>query len=244
MRILDKNSSLEDIDYREGAVILIDKPLEWTSFDVVNKLRHKLRHRYGLKKFKVGHNGTLDPLATGLLMIFVGKYTKKIPLEENHDKRYTGDIKLGVTTPSLDRETEECAPMPFDHISIDDIHKTASSFIGTSLQTIPIFSATKINGVRMYKLARKGEEFKVKSKEVVFHEIEITNVDLPIVSFDVLCGKGTYIRAFARDLGKKMKTSAYLYTLRRTEVGSYLAENAFSVDEFCDKLETSEYKSK
>lgn len=243
MRVLNKNSCLNNIDFREGAVILIDKPLEWTSFDVVNKLRYKLRHKYGLKKFKVGHNGTLDPLATGLLMIFVGKYTKKIPLEENHDKRYTGDIKLGVTTPSLDRETKEGETSQIDHIQKSEIIEKASSFLGTSLQTIPIFSATKINGVRMYKLARKGEEFKVKSKEVTFYEVEITNIDLPIVSFDVLCGKGTYIRAFARDLGEKLKTSAYLYSLRRTEISNYSAKDAFTVEEFCEKLEASEYNS-
>jgi len=243
MRILDKNTSLDGIDFREGAVILINKPYEWTSFDVVNKLRYKLRHRYGLKKFKVGHNGTLDPLATGLLMIFVGKYTKKIPLEENHDKRYTGEIKLGVTTPSLDKETEEENPLPIDHIDNNQILDSAASFLGDSLQTIPIFSATKVNGVRMYKLARKGEEFKVKQKEVTFHEVKITNIDMPFVSFDVLCGKGTYIRAFARDLGEKLKTSAYLYNLRRTEISSHSAENAFTVDEFCEKLEASEHSS-
>jgi len=244
MIVLDKNSTITDIDFREGAVILIDKPLEWTSFDVVNKLRYKLRHKYGLKKFKVGHNGTLDPLATGLLMIFVGKYTKKIPLEENHDKRYTGTVKLGVTTPSLDRETEEGENVSYAHIQNNDIKLQAKSFLGTSLQTIPIFSATKINGVRMYKLARKGEEFKTKSKEVVFHEVNITKITPPMISFDVLCGKGTYIRAFARDLGEKLKTSAYLYSLRRTEISNYSAANAFSVNEFCEKLEASEYSSK
>ena len=241
MIIVDKNRNIDSIDFKEGAVILIDKPLEWTSFDVVNKIRYHFRRKFGLKKFKVGHNGTLDPLATGLLMIFVGKYTKRIPLEENHDKRYTGSIKLGVTTPSLDRETEECDPKKTDHISKEMILDKAHSFLGKSIQTIPIFSATKINGVAMYKLARKGEEFKQKSKEVIFHEVTLSKIELPFVFFDVLCGKGTYIRAFARDLGEKLETSAYLYGLRRTEISKYSVDNALSVEEFCQKLDACEY---
>lgn len=244
MIVVDKSTDITNIDFKSGALILIDKPLEWTSFDVVNKLRFKLRHKYGLKKFKVGHNGTLDPLATGLLMIFVGKYTKLIPNEENHDKRYTGTIKLGCTTPSLDRETEENEFIPLDsNISDDLINDTAKSFLGKSVQQIPIFSATKVNGVAMYKLARKGEEFKIKSKEVTFHCIDITNIDLPYVSFDVLCGKGTYIRAFARDLGKKLNSAGYLYSLRRTQISKYSVTDAISVEDFCNKLESSEYSS-
>lgn len=243
MVIVDKDTDIESIDFKEGAVILVDKPLTWTSFDVVNKIRYRLRHKYGLKKFKVGHNGTLDPLATGLLMIFVGKYTKLIPKEENHDKRYTGTIKLGCTTPSLDRETEECDFKPIDHISDKLVKDSAATFLGDSIQKIPIFSATKINGVAMYKLARKGESFQIKSKEVTFHNIDVTGINLPLVQFDVLCGKGTYIRAFARDLGEKLNASAYLYDLRRTQISSYSVERAVTVEEICNKLEKSEHSS-
>lgn len=243
MKVVDKDTDLGNIDFKAGAMILIDKPLEWTSFDVVNKIRYKLRKMYGLKKFKVGHNGTLDPLATGLLMIFVGKYTKLIPNEENHNKRYTGRIKMGVTTPSLDRETDECDASPTDHLTKEMVIEKAKSFLGKSIQEIPIYSATKINGVAMYKLARQGKEFKVKSKEVEFLEIDIQDVNLPFVNFDVLCGKGTYIRAFARDLGQELKTTSYLYELRRTEISNYSVNRALSIDAFCDKIDLCEHTS-
>lgn len=181
MRLLTRHSNLSRIPYDEGAAILVDKPLEWTSFDVVNKIRFPLRKLYDRKKFKVGHNGTLDPLATGLLMIFTGKYTKLIPQEENHDKRYTGVIKLGATTASLDRETEETDKIEALSLSAAEIEQSLSTFSGEMMQEIPRYSAAKVGGKRMYKLARAKKEFKPKSKPVFFNEVNLLNIDLPYV---------------------------------------------------------------
>ena len=236
MIIIKNGSELSNIDYEAGVAILVDKPLGWTSFDVVNKIRHRLRHKYGRKKFKVGHNGTLDPLATGLLMIFTGKYTKRIPLEENHNKRYIGTVKLGATTASLDREMEETDIVDDLVVSEAEILKAISTFDGEMTQEIPIYSATKINGTAMYKLARKDKKFKPKTKKVIYHEIKMTGFDLPYVNIDILCGKGTYIRAFARDLGAVLSTPAYLYALRRTGISSYSIDDALSVDEICEAI--------
>ncbi len=236
MIIVKKGTDISSIDFREGAVILIDKPLEWTSFDVVNKLRFALRRKYGIKKFKVGHNGTLDPLATGLLMIFTGKYTKKIPLEENHDKRYEGIVKLGATTNTLDREKDEEDLRDTSMITLEAVQQQMSKFAGPMMQEIPIYSAQKINGVPMYKLARQEKAFKPKVKPVVFHSTELKKFDNPYVEFDILCGKGTYIRAFARDLGKALDTSAYLYALRRTGIANYSVEEALDVHTVFDKI--------
>lgn len=228
--IVKKGTDLDKVNFEEGAIILIDKPLKWTSFDVVNKIRWPLRHKYGKKKFKVGHNGTLDPLATGLLMIFTGRYTKRIPQEENHDKRYIGQVKLGATTDTLDREMEEKDLQDISNITLDQIRAKAQTFIGEIEQEIPIYSATKVNGQAMYKLARKNKEFVRKTKKVTFHEVEINGYEEPLVDFDILCGKGTYIRAFARDLGTSLDTSAYLYGLRRTEIAQYSVDDALDVN--------------
>ena len=243
MVIIDNKTDLSNIDFKEGAVILIDKPYEWTSFDVVNKIRYRLRHLYQQKKFKVGHNGTLDPLATGLLMIFTGKYTKKIPLEENHDKKYTAKIKFGFETESLDRETEEINPIDIDQIDLSSIKKTCDGFIGEQIQEIPIYSATKTKGVAMYKLARNGIEFERKSKKVIFHSIDNISYNPPFCTCDILCGKGTYIRAFARDLAEKLNNRAYLYDLKRTQIGDYKVDGALNIEEICQKLERLEHKS-
>ena len=194
-------------------------------------------NKYDIKRFKVGHNGTLDPLATGLLMIFTGKYTKKIPLEENHDKGYDGKIKLGATTASLDCETEEINISPYDHVTLSAINDTANSFIGIQEQEIPIYSATKIGGKRMYKMARKDQEVAKKFKTVEFKNINILDFSPPYIDFSLLCGKGTYVRAFARDLGIKLNTTAYLYALRRTSIGGHDVKNALGVEEFCTYLE-------
>jgi len=225
MIIIDKNSIDTTVDYKEGCIFLVDKPSGWTSFDVVNKIRFALRSLYQQKKFKVGHNGTLDPLATGLLMIFVGKYTKIISHEENHDKRYDGQIKLGATTLSLDREYDEIEPLPIDHIELKDIETHMASFIGDSIQEIPIFAANKVDGQPMYKLARKGKKFKPRNKTVTFHELKLLKYDKPLIDFDITCGKGTYVRAFARDLGRKLGTSAYLYALRRTQISNLVCHS-------------------
>ena len=236
MNIITKESGLSGVDFREGAVILVDKPLKWTSFDVVNKIRHKLRYKYGLKKFKVGHNGTLDPLATGLLMIFTGKYTKRIPDHEGHNKRYIGTVKLGATTETLDREKEESDIRNVDHIDTQKVGQASEHFSGEMQQEIPFYSAKKINGQAMYSLARKGKLIKPRYKSVEYHKVELLSFDNPYAQFDILCGKGTYIRAFARDLGRQLDTSAYLYDLRRTEVGNYKVTDAVDLDTFCDKL--------
>ncbi len=236
MIVIDKHTIDTEVDYEAGCVFLVDKPLGWTSFDVVNKIRFALRSLYQRKKFKVGHNGTLDPLATGMLMIFVGKYTKIIPHEENHDKRYDGQIKLGVTTESLDREYDEIETQPYDHVDTDAISAAMDTFLGDVMQEIPIFAANKVNGVPMYKLARKGRAFKPRSKMVTFHDIKMLGYEAPYVDFDLTCGKGTYVRAFARDLGQKLGTSAYLYSLRRTQISNFSLDNALSVEEVCQSI--------
>lgn len=237
MIVLTSDMDGHNVDYEAGAVILVDKPLGWTSFDVVNKIRFRLRHRYGRKKFKVGHNGTLDPLATGLLMIFVGKYTKKIPLEENHDKRYVGTVKLGATTESLDREFPETdvvtENLDFPQASIES---ALAKFDGEMTQEIPIYSAAKVNGKAMYKMARKNQSFKPKTKTVFFHEVELLDYESPLVKVDILCGKGTYIRGFARDLGAALGTPAYLYDLRRTEIAEHHVDNAWTVEAICEAI--------
>ena len=236
MIILKKGVDISKIDFQSGAVILIDKPLEWTSFDVVNKLRFSLRRKYGIKKFKVGHNGTLDPLATGLLMIFTGKYTKRIPLEENHDKRYTGKIKLGATTETLDREKPEEDLQDISHISAGQVQEALGHFSGVMEQEIPFYSAAKVGGVPMYKLARQKKKPVVKVKTVHYHEVNMLNFDSPYVDVDILCGKGTYVRAFARDLGAELDTSAYLYALRRTAIAEYNVEDALDVIDVFDQI--------
>lgn len=236
MIVIDKDNIEQKVDYESGCVFLVDKPLDWTSFDVVNKIRFSLRSLYGRKKFKVGHNGTLDPLASGLLMIFVGKYTKLIPNEENHDKRYESVVKLGATTESLDRELEEIDFKSFDHVDLETINKTAMTFLGESMQEIPVYSAAKINGRAMYKLARAGKKFKPKSKPVIIHSIDVKSYDAPFISIDILCGKGTYVRAFARDIGQKLNTSAYLYALRRTGISNFSVDKALSIDEICKSI--------
>lgn len=235
MIIVDKHNT-DEIDFLAGATILVDKPLKWTSFDVVNKIRWQLRDHYKIKKIKVGHNGTLDPLATGLLMIFTGKNTKLIPNEENHDKSYVGKVKLGATTESLDTETEEIEIKPFDHVNEEAVLTQLNSFLGESMQEIPIYSAAKVNGKAMYKLARAGKAIKPKFKPVIFHKIEPLSIELPYIECDITCGKGTYIRAFAKDLGIKLNTSAYLYGLRRTAISNFSVENALSVDEICQRI--------
>lgn len=237
MIILTAGTDVSQVDWEAGCVILVDKPLEWTSFDVVNKIRWRLRQKYGKKKFKVGHNGTLDPLATGLLMIFVGKYTKLIPKEENHDKRYVGTVKLGATTESLDREFPEKEILTDGlDFPLSEVEEALSRFNGEMLQEIPIFSATKINGKAMYKLARKNQKFKPKSKTVHFHEVNLVNYESPLVRVDILCGKGTYIRGFARDLGAALHTPAYLYDLRRTEIAKHHVDKAWTVEDICEAI--------
>ncbi|MBR9860916.1 tRNA pseudouridine(55) synthase TruB [bacterium] len=201
-------------------MILIDKPLEWTSFDVVKKMRRLAQIK------KVGHAGTLDPLATGLLIVCFGKYTKKIEGIQALKKEYTGTFKIGSTTPSFDLETEEDGSYETDHITLELLEEAASGFIGDIEQVPPIYSAVKIDGKRAYEHARKGEDVKMKSRIVHIEEFEITRVELPEVDFRIVCSKGTYIRSIARDFGEALNSGAHLISLRRTAIGPYKVEDA------------------
>ena len=223
-------------DYKNGQVLLIDKPLEWTSFQVVNKLRWHIRKQFDLKKIKVGHAGTLDPLATGLLIICTGKQTKSINIYQGQIKEYTGTFVVGATTPSYDLETEIDKTFPIDHITDALIYKTTSQFIGKIQQKPPIFSAIKIEGKRLYELARKGETTEIKSREIEIKEFEITKIDLPNIEFRVVCSKGTYIRSLAYDFGKALESGGHLSALRRTKIGDYAVDNAQTIEGFIEAL--------
>ena len=223
-------------DYKNGQVLLIDKPLEWTSFQAVNKLRWHIKQRFNIKKIKVGHAGTLDPLATGLLIICTGKQTKEINIYQGQNKEYTGIFKIGATTPSYDLETEINETFPISHITEEFIKKTTHQFLGEIDQKPPIFSAIKKEGRRLYELARKGETTEIKSRKVTISEFEITTINLPEIEFRVVCSKGTYIRSLAFDFGKAMNTGAHLSALRRTKIGEFSVKNADSIEGFINQL--------
>tara|TARA_R110001592_G_scaffold52471_4_gene160492 strand:- start:1225 stop:1917 length:693 start_codon:yes stop_codon:yes gene_type:complete len=223
-------------DFKNGQVLLIDKPLNWTSFQVVNKLRWEIKQRYSIKKIKVGHAGTLDPLATGLLIICTGKQTKEIDIYQGQIKEYTGTITLGATTPSYDLETEIDKIFSIEHISEELLKETTKQFIGEIQQKPPIFSAIKKDGKRLYELARKGETTEIKARTVTVSEFEITNINLPKVDFKVICSKGTYIRSLAFDFGVALNSGAHLSALRRTKIGEFSVDKGLSVDEFIENL--------
>ncbi len=208
-------------DFKEGKVILIDKPLEWTSFQVVNKLRCHIRKKFNIKKIKVGHAGTLDPLATGLLIICTGKFTKKIDEYQGQIKEYTGEITLGATTPSYDLETEINATFPVGHITEELIYDTTKKFIGEIAQKPPIFSAIKKEGKRLYEFAREGKNTDIKARKITISEFEISKIDLPKINFKVVCSKGTYIRSLVYDFGLALNSGAHLSGLRRTKIGDF-----------------------
>ncbi len=216
--------TLEEI--QEGQIFLIDKPLDWTSFDAVNKIRWNIRKTYNLKKIKVGHAGTLDPKATGLLIICTGKFTKKIESIQAESKVYTGQIKLGASTPTYDTESEENQFFSIEHITDELIHQTVQKFIGEIDQLPPIHSALKVDGKRMYELARAGVEVEVKPRKITIHDFKITKIDLPFVEFEVHCSKGTYIRSLAYDFGKALNSGGYLTELRRTKIGEFSVDAA------------------
>jgi tRNA pseudouridine55 synthase len=216
------------MDFAAGTALLVNKPLHWTSFDVVNKLRNALKRKYG-SKIKVGHAGTLDPLATGLLIICTGKFTKSIDTYQAQEKEYTGTLTLGATTPTLDAEMAPDHLYPTDHITPDLILTAAQTFIGEIEQIPPIYSALKIKGQTAYSAARKGIELEMKPRLVTIHEFEITEIELPSVSFRVVCSKGTYIRSLARDLGKAVGSGAYLTGLCRTRSGEHKLTEAWEV---------------
>jgi tRNA pseudouridine55 synthase len=223
-------------DYQAGQVLLIDKPLTWTSFQAVNKLRWEIRQAYNIKKIKVGHAGTLDPLATGLLIICTGKMTKQINTFQGQDKEYTGTFVLGSTTPSFDLETEIDQTFPTEHITEGLIHDTTKEFIGTIQQFPPVFSAIKKDGKRLYEFARAGEDVEIKSRTVSISEFEITNIEGNNIHFRVVCSKGTYIRSLAHDFGKALNSGAHLSVLRRTKIGEFHVDNAMSPKDFIEKL--------
>lgn len=225
-------------DFQNGQVLLIDKPLNWTSFQVVNKLRWKIRKTFNLKKIKVGHAGTLDPLATGLLVICTGKMTKQINTFQAQIKEYTGTIVLGSSTPSFDLETEINNTFPTVHITKELIHQTTQQFIGEIEQCPPIFSAIRKEGKRLYEFARAGETVEIKSRKVTISEFEITSIDGLEVNFRVVCSKGTYIRSLANDFGKAMQSGSHLSVLRRTKIGDYNVKNAISIEDFISTLDT------
>ena len=218
-------------EFLSGRVLLIDKPLGWTSFDVVKKIKALLRHRLKLKKIKVGHAGTLDPLATGLLIICTGKKTREIENYQNKEKEYTGTFFLGASTPSSDLETEPDEFFPTDHITETLVNEAARNFTGELDQVPPLFSAKKIDGERAYFHARRGDATVLKSNKIFIHDFEITQLDLPEVKFRVVCSKGTYIRALARDFGKKINSGSYLKELRRTKIGMFSVEDAWSIEQ-------------
>tara|TARA_B110001450_G_scaffold5133_1_gene5365 strand:- start:7528 stop:8232 length:705 start_codon:yes stop_codon:yes gene_type:complete len=224
-------------EYQDGQVLLIDKPINWTSFQAVNKIRWHIKQRFGIKKIKVGHAGTLDPLATGLLIVCTGKQTKQINIYQGQIKEYTGTFIIGATTPSYDLETDIDEKFSTTHISDELLHKTTKQFIGDIEQKPPIFSAIKKDGKRLYEFARKGETVEINARTVRVLEFEITKINLPQVEFRVVCSKGTYIRSLAFDFGFALNSGAHLSALRRTKIGDFSIEKGLSIEDFIDQLE-------
>lgn len=220
-------------DFIEGQILLIDKPLTWSSFQAVNKLKYVLKRKFDLpKKFKIGHAGTLDPLATGLLIVCTGKFTKKIPAIQAQTKEYTGTFIVGATTPSYDLETEVDATFPTKHITPDLIEKTLQQFLGEIDQKPPVFSAIKKEGKRLYEHAREGSEVIIEARKTTIFEFEITRIALPEIDFRVQCSKGTYIRSLAYDFGLALQSGAHLAALRRTKIGEFAVNDAITPDDF------------
>jgi tRNA pseudouridine55 synthase len=228
---------LTDQGYKDGQVLLFDKPLEWSSFQLVNKVRWLIRSNLNIKKIKVGHAGTLDPLATGLMIICTGKFTKRINEFMGQEKEYTGTFTLGGTTPSYDLETEVDETFSTEHITEEAIYAFAKANTGTIQQRPPVFSALKKDGKRLYEYARAGEEVDIPLRETVIHSFEITRIALPEVDFKVSCSKGTYIRSLAYDFGKGLESGAHLTALRRTKIGEYSVDSATTVEAFVKAFE-------
>lgn len=234
---MDVASRPQEYDFQQGALVLIDKPLEWTSFDVVNKIRYALKRTLKIKKIKVGHSGTLDPMATGLLVICTGKFTKQLQDLQGLNKTYTGTLKLGATTPSYDLETAEDEHFPIEHITPEIMERARQQFLGDIKQLPPIFSAVKVDGQPLYKKARKGIDVEVEPRAVRIDDFELTRIQLPEVDFKVKCSKGTYIRSLAYDFGKACDSGAYLTGLRRTRIGQYAVKDAWTLDDFIQHIE-------
>lgn len=227
-------------EFASGSTILVDKPLGWTSFDVVNKIRWNLKQRLGVKKIKVGHAGTLDPLATGLLILCIGKHTKNIESLMGGTKTYTGTILLGKTTPSYDLETAYNQEFPVDHITKELLEDVRATFLGEQEQYPPIFSAKQIDGKRAYDIARAGGTVDLKSSRVEIHDFSIDDAAFPEIHFEISCSKGTYIRSVAHDFGKKVQSGGTLVALRRTHSGEHSIENSRSVDEWIEFIRTAD----
>lgn len=235
------------MDFIAGEILYFNKPLRWTSFDLVNKFRYKLSRKLNVKKIKVGHAGTLDPLATGVMIVCTGKATKRIDEFQYQTKEYVATLKLGETTPSFDLEKEVDAVYPTEHISREMVEEVLQTFVGTIQQIPPVFSACKVEGKRAYELARKGEQVELKSKTLVIDELELLECNLPVIKIRVVCSKGTYIRALARDIGVALKSGAYLIALERTRIGNVTLDLCLSpeeIDAFLEKNAVIEVKEK
>ncbi|MEO1516422.1 MAG: tRNA pseudouridine(55) synthase TruB [Bacteroidota bacterium] len=238
-----KKTKLADFDFLAGETLLVDKPKEWTSFDVVNKIRGRLRHLLGVRKIKVGHAGTLDPMATGLLIICTGKFTKKLHEFQGLPKEYTGRMQLGATTPSYDADSPIDAHFPTEHIGPELLEGARQQFLGDLEQIPPMFSAIKVDGQPLYKKARKGIKIEIKPRPVHISLFELEKVELPDVDFRVACSKGTYIRSLAYDFGKAVQSGAHLTRLCRTKVGEFSLDQAWQLPELLDCLQENKAPS-
>lgn len=239
---MTENQSLRGIDFREGYIAVIDKPLEWTSTDVVRKIKYALVNRLGYKKIKIGHAGTLDPLATGVLLICIGKATKMVNALQGEEKEYVAELELGATTPSHDMEHPIDKRFPTEHITRELIDEALLSLTGERLQAPPIYSAKKVEGVRAYEFARAGEEVELKKALINIYEIEVLDFTMPYLKLRVRCSKGTYIRSLAYEIGQALNSGAYLRSLRRTRSGGFTAENGYKLENFLEKLSECETK--
>lgn len=228
------------MDFISGEILCIDKPLGWTSFDTVKRLRGAIQRRLSLKKFKVGHAGTLDPLATGVLIVCTGRATKRIESLQNGSKEYIATIRLGATTPSFDLETKIDETYPTEHITRKNVEEILPDFTGKIMQVPPVFSAVKIDGKRAYNFARKGKKVELKAKPLEISELELLSFNMPLIRLRIVCSKGTYIRALARDLGKALKSGAHLTELRRIRVGDFGIEKCMKIDEAIETINNCE----
>ncbi len=236
MSVITPSKIEKSSHFVSGTLLLIDKPLEWTSFDVVKKVRNLIKKKLQIKKIKVGHSGTLDPLATGLLIVCTGEFTKRIEEIQGQEKTYTGQFTLGATTPSFDRETKVNHTFNTTHITKQLLEETTKKFVGEITQIPPIFSALKKDGKRLYDFARENEEVEIKERKVMVHSFEITDINFPEVNFKISCAKGTYIRSIANDFGRALNSGAYLSKLCRTKIGKYNLKDAFSLNEVEEKM--------
>ncbi|MBE6214112.1 MAG: tRNA pseudouridine(55) synthase TruB [Rikenellaceae bacterium] len=239
---MSHNESLRGIDFPEGYIAVIDKPLEWTSTDVVRKIKYALQHKLGYRKIKIGHAGTLDPLATGVLIVCIGKATKMVNALQAEEKEYIAELELGATTPSFDMEHPIDCRYPTEHITREMIEQAMQSLTGERLQAPPIYSAKKVEGVRAYEFARAGEEVELKKALINIYEMEILELEMPRLKIRVRCSKGTYIRSLAQEIGQAVNSGAYLTSLRRTRSGGFTAENSWNLQNFMEKLAECETK--